>query len=92
MSARTHTAIALVSPRTIDTVQVPTPTPGAGEVLVKVRFAAYSAFDGHQVEENLHVHEYPQVLGVAASGIIVVIGQGVSGLQAGDEVCKSLTH
>lgn len=79
----------VVSVRTI-----PTPRPGAGEVLVRVRAASVNALDWHYVT-GLPMFARPslglrrpsrQVPGADAAGEVVAIGEGVTQHHIGDQV------
>ena len=66
---------------------IPTPKPGAGEVLIKVAAAGLNHADLLQARGH-----YPpppgasQTLGMEVSGIVAAVGEG-SGLKEGDRVC-----
>lgn len=70
----------------------PVPAPGAGEVLIRVAAAGVNRADTMQRRGN-----YPpppgasDVLGLEVSGTVAAVGQGVSDLAVGDEVCALLT-
>ncbi|KAF9002416.1 chaperonin 10-like protein [Cyathus striatus] len=82
----THTAIATTSLGQFDLVQVPTETPGEGEVLIKVEYAAMIAFDTYQNDRGLFVEKYPHIFGFDAAGTIAKVGSGVPDLKVGDRV------
>ncbi|KAG9049288.1 hypothetical protein FS837_010708 [Tulasnella sp. UAMH 9824] len=81
-----HTAIALTAAKTLEAIEVPTRSPGDNEVLIKVDYASYGAGDAHAVDDNFEVFEYPEGLGLVATGKIVALGKNVEGLKEGDEV------
>ena len=70
----------------------PVPVPGSGEVLIRVAAAGVNRADTMQRKGN-----YPpppgasDVLGLEVSGTVAAVGQGVSDLVVGDEVCALLT-
>jgi NADPH:quinone reductase-like Zn-dependent oxidoreductase len=69
--------------------ELPVPTPGAGEVLLRVRAAALNPLDNHIVAgalEQMFEHRYPLVLGRDASGVVEAVGDGVDDVAVGDEV------
>ncbi|MFC7490004.1 MULTISPECIES: NAD(P)-dependent alcohol dehydrogenase [unclassified Knoellia] len=77
---------------------VPTPTPGVGEVLVRVRAASVNALDWHYVT-GLPMFARPslglrrpkrQVPGADASGEVVAIGERVTRHRIGDQVFGEL--
>ncbi len=64
--------------------------PGAGEVLVRVQASSINPLDGAVAAGMLAQmglpHEYPVTLGRDFAGTVEQIGDGVTGIQAGDEV------
>ena len=66
--------------------EMPEPRPEAGEVVVEVRCAVLNHLD-IWVRSGAHGASLakPQILGLDASGVIVALGRGVKGLQAGQE-------
>ena len=70
----------------------PVPAPGAGEVSIRVAAAGVNRADTMQRKGN-----YPpppgasDILGLEVSGTVAAVGQGVSDLAVGDEVCALLT-
>ncbi|SDG61212.1 NADPH:quinone reductase [Lentzea fradiae] len=68
----------------------PDPSPGPGEVLVRVEAAGVNPLDhllrsGHVPTMNGEV-PFPQVLGMEAAGTVLALGDGVTGLAVGDRV------
>jgi len=66
---------------------VPTPEPGAGEVLVRIRSCGLNHFDV-DLRENISRWplELPHILGVEFAGDVAAIGEGVSGFREGQAV------
>ncbi len=69
--------------------QAPRPTPGVGEVLVRVQATSINPFDaavraGYMVD--YFNHELPLILGTDVSGIVEEVGPGVEDLTPGVEV------
>ena len=70
----------------------PVPAPGAGDVLIQVAAAGVNRADIMQRKGN-----YPpppgasDILGLEVSGTVAALGEGVSELAVGDEVCALLT-
>jgi NADPH:quinone reductase-like Zn-dependent oxidoreductase len=74
--------------------EVPTPQPGAGEVLVKVQASSVNGFDlsvagGHVV--GMMEHRFPVVLGKDFAGTVEAVGDGVTRFQPGDRVFGVVT-
>ncbi|KAL1735588.1 chaperonin 10-like protein [Schizophyllum commune] len=86
MSSSTHRAVAALSPGSWDVISIPTPTPNAGEVLIKVEYSALISVDQYQVDTGYIVKEWPIVLGFTAAGRVAKLGEGVPGLKEGDRV------
>ena len=87
-----HVAIAITSKGNLEEVQVSTPTPGPGEVLIRVHYAALIPFDTYQLDRGYLLTEksYPHVIGFSASGLVKAVGEGVTDLKVGDRVCSTL--
>jgi NADPH:quinone reductase-like Zn-dependent oxidoreductase len=87
MSSKTHTAIVATDKGKIGSLDVPTRSPGKGEVRVKVSHSSLIAFDTYITDFAYAIESYPVVLGFNASGVVVEVGEGVSDLKTGDRVC-----
>ncbi|MFI6624961.1 zinc-binding alcohol dehydrogenase family protein [Streptomyces sp. NPDC050528] len=77
-------------PEVLRTVEVPTPRPGPGEVLVRV---AYAGVNYAEVQHRLGDFGPPSPLdipGMEASGQVAALGEDVSGLAVGDPVAVYL--
>ncbi len=67
--------------------EVADPKPAAGEVVVEVRAAALNHLDINVRNGRPGMTlAFPHVLGSDAAGVVAEVGQGVSGVRAGDEV------
>ena len=67
--------------------EVPDPTPGPGEVLVKVAGCGVCHTDLHYIDHGVPTFKQPPlILGHETSGTIAGIGSGVVGWQEGDRV------
>ncbi|KAG9091921.1 hypothetical protein FRC06_000326 [Ceratobasidium sp. 370] len=64
----------------------PVPTPGAGQVLVKITAAALNPVDNTHRYFPVLLSGYPAVLGCDAAGTVEAIGEGVSNFKKGDRV------
>ncbi|KAM6495438.1 GroES (chaperonin 10)-like protein [Amanita muscaria] len=80
---KTHSAIASISKGHFDVIQVPTPAPGEGEVLIKVEYAAMIAFDTY-INDLAYHSTFPMIFGFNAAGTIEEVGEGVEDLKIGD--------
>ncbi|GGS98289.1 NADPH:quinone reductase [Nonomuraea spiralis] len=68
---------------------LPTPEPAPGEVLVRVLASSVNGFDlgvlgGHL--KGVYEYEFPVVLGKDFAGTVAAVGEGVTGLTAGEDV------
>ena len=88
-------AITQDEPGGVETMQwreVPTPTPGDGEVLVRTIAAGVNRAD--LLQRQGHYPPPPgisDVMGLEASGVVAAVGAGVSRWQPGDEVVALLS-
>lgn len=82
----THSAIATISKGEFDLINVPTVSPGEGEVLIKVEYSSMIPFDTYQTDIGYAVANYPLILGFNASGVVAEVGSGVTDLVPGDRV------
>lgn len=82
-------ALVLNKPGTLDTLavlQLPMPTPGQGEIRVRVHAVGLNPVD-YKVAANGHpAWEYPFVLGLDVAGTVDELGAGVTGWTIGDRV------
>lgn len=66
---------------------MPVPEPGAGELLVRVSACGLCGTDLHlAVDGDLPVERTPVTLGHEAAGVVVAVGTGAAGFDAGDRV------
>ena len=78
-------------PEVLVPVEREVPTPGYGDVLIKVAFAGVNRPDALQRAGSYAPPPTASDLpGLEASGTVAAIGAGVSGLNIGDEVCALL--
>ncbi|SPO04282.1 uncharacterized protein DNG_06965 [Cephalotrichum gorgonifer] len=66
-------------------VQVPKPTPGPEEVLIRQRVIAFNLVDAKQRDLGIGIARWPHVLGIEGAGVIEAVGSGVHHLRPGDE-------
>lgn len=64
---------------------VPVPSPGAGEVLVRVEAAGVNFIDVYK-RTGLYTVPLPATLGEEGAGVVASVGEGVADLAAGDRV------
>ncbi|MGE5597992.1 MAG: zinc-dependent alcohol dehydrogenase [Bacteroidota bacterium] len=79
----------LSAPHRIDLAEIPTPAPGPGQVLVRLRAVGICGSDVHYYADGRigsAVVEYPFVLGHEPAGEIAALGAGIAGLAVGDRV------
>jgi NADPH:quinone reductase len=72
--------------------EVPTPKPGRGEVLVRVRAAGVNPYDTYMRNGTYAVKPpLPYTPGSDAAGTVETVGEGVSKVKAGDRVYTAVT-
>ncbi|KAJ6571023.1 chaperonin 10-like protein [Mycena vulgaris] len=64
----------------------PIPTPGAGNLLVKVHAVGLNPVDWKIQAYGLFVEDYPAVVGTDIAGEVESVGEGVEGFKKGDRV------
>ncbi|KAG2361287.1 chaperonin 10-like protein [Suillus spraguei] len=62
------------------------PSPGAGELLVKIQSAALNPIEHKIKDTGMFLTHYPAVLGSDIAGIVEEIGEGVDNFRKGDRV------
>ena len=82
---------ALGKPLSIE--EVPVPTPGRGQVLVKIMASGVCHTDLHAAEGDWPVKPTPPFIpGHEGAGIVAAVGAGVSGIKEGDAVGVAWLH
>lgn len=72
--------------------ELPRPTPGPGQVLVKVKASGLCHSDVGYMEGVIPIRiPFPAVLGHEASGTIAELGEGVEGWSVGDAVASAIS-
>lgn len=66
--------------------QVPTPKPGAGEVLIAVNTAGVGVWQAKYRPDPSQETHFPVILGSDGSGTVAAVGAGVHGFKVGDQV------
>jgi propanol-preferring alcohol dehydrogenase len=78
-------AMQLVAPgRPLEAADLPTPSPGAGELLLRVRACAVCRTDLQLSEGDLPARRIPIVPGHQIVGAVEAVGEGVTGWAVGD--------
>jgi len=72
-------------PEVLEYVEIPAPKPAAGQVLVKVTASGVNFIDTY-LREGRYPAALPFVPGQEAAGVVVELGEGVSGFAVGDHV------
>jgi L-iditol 2-dehydrogenase len=82
-------AAVLHKPNDVRLEELPVPTAGPKEVLVRIRAVGVCGSDVHYYKEGrigVHVVEKPLILGHESAGEVVAVGTGVRGLAVGTRV------
>ena len=69
----------------------PTPSPAAGEVVVKVAYSGVNFIDTYH-RSGLYKLPLPAVLGSEGAGTVEALGEGVTGFAPGDRVAYTLAR
>ncbi|MDQ4093082.1 MAG: NAD(P)H-quinone oxidoreductase [Actinomycetota bacterium] len=78
-------------PEVLQLTEQPDPTPGAGEVLIDVAATAVNRADLLQRQGRYTPPPgASEIIGLECAGTVAELGEGVSGLRVGDEVCALL--
>lgn len=78
-------------PEVLQLRDTPTPGPGAGEVLIKVKAAGLNRSDVYSRTSKTYGSDKPGIPGLEVSGTIVATGPGASRWKHGDRVCALVT-
>ncbi|HMK22980.1 MAG TPA: alcohol dehydrogenase catalytic domain-containing protein, partial [Terriglobales bacterium] len=77
---------AEVATNPLHQVEMPIPTPGEGDVLVKVHVCGVCRTDLHVVEGELSNSKLPLIPGHQVVGTVCRLGKGVTAVKEGDRV------
>ena len=77
--------IQILEPNRVECIEIPTPHPRAGEVLIRVAASGICGTDLH-ILRGEYMGGYPVIPGHEFSGTIVEVGEGVSRFRVGDRV------
>ncbi|MEP1472520.1 MAG: NADP-dependent oxidoreductase [Halieaceae bacterium] len=75
--------------------EIPTPSPGPGELLIKVAYAGVNPADWKNRQGLLAAfrpYTFPCVIGFDAAGTVAETGTGVTGFKVGDKVFTPTNH
>ena len=79
-------SLQLQGQSTVACIDVPTPEPGPGEVLVKMMASGVCHSDWHVVKGEWTHHALPALLGHEGAGVVTDVGDGVTHVVPGDHV------
>ncbi|MFD6175969.1 MULTISPECIES: quinone oxidoreductase family protein [unclassified Isoptericola] len=82
-----HAVVARAAggPEVLEYVEQPDPSPGPGELLVRVAAAGVNFIDTYR-RAGVYAMDYPHVVGVEGAGTVEALGDGVTGFAVGDRV------
>ncbi len=86
MKAMVLESFAPVEERPLVLKEVPTPTPGPREVLVRVQYCGVCHTDLHTVEGEIVPPKLPVIPGHQVIGVVEAVGDGVASLSVGQRV------
>jgi L-iditol 2-dehydrogenase len=76
----------MTAPGKIEIRQAPVPSPGAGQVMLRIQRIGVCGSDIHVFHGKHPYTSYPVVQGHEFSGVIEAVGPGVTGIEPGDKV------
>jgi L-iditol 2-dehydrogenase len=79
-------ALLLTEYRHLEIADMPTPSPGPGELLIRVRACGICGSDIHGYDGSTGRRIPPLVMGHEAAGSVAAVGAGVTGFREGDRV------
>jgi NADPH:quinone reductase-like Zn-dependent oxidoreductase len=88
VSSRMHAIrqLRFGGPEVLEYVEITRPSPGAGEVLVRVAAAGVNPADWKIRDGLVHRGEPPLTLGMDLAGEVTGLGADVTGFELGDQV------
>jgi NADPH:quinone reductase len=75
-------------PEVLNDLDLPEPSPGPGEVLIKAEAIGVNFVDTY-FRSGLYPHELPFVLGAEVAGTVAAVGDGVTSFHVGDRVASA---
>ncbi len=79
-------AVVVNKPGDVEVKEVPNPTAGPGQVLLKVNACGICGTDIHVIAGEFPPVKYPIIIGHEFGGEVVDVGEGVVGVEVGDRV------
>lgn len=79
-------AIVFTAKNQVSHTDLPDPVAGAGEVVVQVKASGICHTDYEVLKDNYGTGAFPVVPGHEYAGVVVEVGEGVSGVKTGDRV------
>ncbi len=70
-------------PDVLEAIDLPTPSPGPGQILIRHKAIGLNFIDTYQ-RSGLYPIPFPAVLGQEAAGVVEAVGEGVTRFKAGD--------
>ena len=83
-------AVRTGGPEVLEAVDLPVPSPGPGQVLIRHQAVGLNFIDTYQ-RSGLYPMKTPVVLGLEAAGVVERVGEGVTRLKLGDRVAYNGT-
>jgi NADPH2:quinone reductase len=78
-------------PEVLEYVDIPTPVPAAGQVLVRIEASGVNFIDTY-FREGRYPAALPFIPGQEAAGVVAALGEGVTGFREGDHVAWTGTR
>src|SRR5579862_6167318 len=80
------------APEVMQLEEIPTPKPGPGQVLVRIKAAGVNPADTYMRTGNYAIKPpLPYTPGVDAAGVVETVGEGVARVKPGDRVYTART-
>jgi NADPH2:quinone reductase len=83
-------ALRTGGPEVLEAVDLPVPSPGPGQILVRHHAVGLNFIDTYH-RSGLYPMTMPAVLGLEAAGVVEALGEGVTRFKAGDRVAYNGT-
>ena len=83
-------AVRTGGPEVLEAVDLPVPSPGADQILVRHQAVGLNFIDTYH-RSGLYPMKMPAVLGLEAAGVVEALGEGVTRFRAGDRVAYNGT-